>query len=200
MLKAGPLAGSIGYRNNDECQHYSRQDGKPQHTGPSHPSTKSQLNVACSLLGRRTSVRPAAIRRYRKVRHTQVALRHAIVWQLCYPSKMAPRIVVKLAFSPRRHFFNWGFAMSYPILWKTDNAGDSSSSSLGSRCIPRLGEGLSMSSPNDPVLCCPRPYRVAPVFFQDRLSTAWLVSLVVFSCHMVSKWWRARSIGRLWGG
>ena len=33
-----------------------------------------------------------------------------------------------------------------------------------------------------------------------RLSTAWLVSLVVFSCHMVSKWWRARSIGRLWGG
>ena len=33
-----------------------------------------------------------------------------------------------------------------------------------------------------------------------RLSTAWLVSLVVFSCHMVSKWWYARSIGRLWGG
>ena len=33
-----------------------------------------------------------------------------------------------------------------------------------------------------------------------RLSTAWLVSLVVFSCHMVSKWWHARSIGRLWGG
>ena len=32
------------------------------------------------------------------------------------------------------------------------------------------------------------------------LSTAWLVSLVVFSCHMVSKWWHARSIGRLWGG
>ena len=33
-----------------------------------------------------------------------------------------------------------------------------------------------------------------------RLSTAWLVSLVVFSCHTVSKWWHARSIGRLWGG
>ena len=33
-----------------------------------------------------------------------------------------------------------------------------------------------------------------------RLSTAWLVSLIVFSCHMVSKWWHARSIGRLWGG
>ena len=32
-----------------------------------------------------------------------------------------------------------------------------------------------------------------------RLSTAWLVSLVVLSCHMVSKRWRARSIGRLWG-
>ena len=33
-----------------------------------------------------------------------------------------------------------------------------------------------------------------------RLSTAWLVSLVVFSCHVVSKWWRAGSTGRLWGG
>ena len=39
-------------------------------------------------------------------------------------------------------------------------------SSLGSRCVPWLGEGLSMSSPNDPVLCCPLPYRVAPVFVQ----------------------------------
>ena len=42
----------------------------------------------------------------------------------------------------------------------------SSSSSLGSRCVPWLGEGLSMSSPNDPVLCCPLPYRVVPVFVQ----------------------------------
>ena len=33
-----------------------------------------------------------------------------------------------------------------------------------------------------------------------RLSTAWLVSLVAFSCHMVSKWWHTRSIGCLWGG
>ena len=42
----------------------------------------------------------------------------------------------------------------------------SSSSSLGSRCVLWLGEGLSMSSPNYPVLCCPLPYRVAPVFVQ----------------------------------
>ena len=42
----------------------------------------------------------------------------------------------------------------------------SSSSSLGSRCVPWLGEDLSMSSPNDPVLWCPLPYRVAPVFVQ----------------------------------
>ena len=33
-----------------------------------------------------------------------------------------------------------------------------------------------------------------------RLSTAWMISLVVFYCHMVSKWWHARSIGRIWGG
>ena len=43
---------------------------------------------------------------------------------LCYPSKMAHRIVVKLAFSHRHHFFNRGFAISYPIIWKTENAGD----------------------------------------------------------------------------
>ena len=42
----------------------------------------------------------------------------------------------------------------------------SSSSSLGSRCVPWLGEGLSMSSPNYRVLRCPLPYRVAPVFVQ----------------------------------
>ena len=46
------------------------------------------------------------------------------------------------------------------------SSSSSSSSSLGSRCVPWLGEGLSMSSPNDPVLCCPLPYRVAPVFVQ----------------------------------
>ena len=39
-------------------------------------------------------------------------------------------------------------------------------SSLGSRCVPWLGEGLSMLSPNYPVLCFPLPYRVAPVFVQ----------------------------------
>ena len=39
-----------------------------------------------------------------------------------------------------------------------------SSSSLGSRCVPWLGEGLSMPSPNYPVLRFPLPYRVAPVF------------------------------------
>ena len=43
---------------------------------------------------------------------------------------------------------------------------NSSSSSLGSRCVPWLGEGLSMLSPNYPVLCFPLPYRVAPVFVQ----------------------------------
>ena len=46
------------------------------------------------------------------------------------------------------------------------NSHISSSSSLGSRCVPWLGDGLSLSSPNYPVLCCPLPYRVAPVFVQ----------------------------------
>ena len=44
----------------------------------------------------------------------------------------------------------------------------SSSSSLGSRCVPWLGKGL-MSSPNYPVLCCPLSYRVAPVFSRSSL-------------------------------
>ena len=37
-------------------------------------------------------------------------------------------------------------------------------SSLGSRSVPWLGEGLRMPSPNYPVLCFPLPDRVAPVF------------------------------------
>ena len=40
------------------------------------------------------------------------------------------------------------------------------SSSLGSRSVPWLGEGLSMPSPSYPVLCFPLPDRVAPVFVQ----------------------------------
>ena len=46
------------------------------------------------------------------------------------------------------------------------NKVSSSSSSLGSRCVPWLGEGLSMPPPCYPVLCCPLPDRVAPVFVQ----------------------------------
>ena len=42
----------------------------------------------------------------------------------------------------------------------------SSSSSLGSRSVPSLGEGLSMPPPSWPVLCSPLPDRVAPVFVQ----------------------------------
>ena len=42
----------------------------------------------------------------------------------------------------------------------------SNQKSLGSRCVPWLGEGLSMPSPNYPFLCCPLPYRDAPVFVQ----------------------------------
>ena len=56
-----------------------------------------------------------------------------------------------------------------------------SSSSLGSRCVPWLGVGLSMSSPNDPVLCCSLPLSCRSSICPGRLSTAWLVSLVVFS-------------------
>ena len=51
------------------------------------------------------------------------------------------------------------------ILWQL-HVKHSSSSSLGSRCVPWFGEGLSMPSPNYPVLCCPLPYRIAPVFIQ----------------------------------
>ena len=46
------------------------------------------------------------------------------------------------------------------------------SSSLGSRCVPWLGEGLSMSSPNDPVLCCPLPYRMQRVSKPNRTGIA----------------------------
>ena len=39
-------------------------------------------------------------------------------------------------------------------------------SSLGSRSVQWLGEGLSMPSPNYHVLCCPLPDRVPPIFVQ----------------------------------
>ena len=58
------------------------------------------------------------------------------------------------------------FSQLYTHLHTCQKSHPNSSSSLGSRCVPWLGEGLSMSSPNDPVLCCPLPYRVAPVFVQ----------------------------------
>ena len=63
----------------------------------------------------------------------------------------------------------------------------SSFSSLGSRCVPWLGEGLSMSSPNDPVLCCPLPYRVARVFAQVVSPPLGWSPLSSFLVIMVSK-------------
>ena len=62
-----------------------------------------------------------------------------------------------------------------------------SSSSLGSRCVPWLGEGLSMPSPNDRLVLS-SAISCRSSICPGRLSTAWLVSLDVFSCHMVSKW------------
>ena len=66
----------------------------------------------------------------------------------------------------------------------------SSSSSLGSRCVPWLGEGLSLPSPNYHVLYCLLPYRVAPVFVQvvsPPLGWSPLSSfLVIWSLEVVS--------------
>ena len=47
-------------------------------------------------------------------------------------------------------------------------------------------------------LSCARSYpsSICP----GRVYTAWLVSLVVVSCCMVSKWWHVKSTGCLWGG
>ena len=70
------------------------------------------------------------------------------------------------------------------VWWKYDGFAWNHLSSLGSRC-PVVGR---------------RPQHAVSGICPARLSTAWLVSLVVFSCHMVSKWWHARSISRLWGG
>ena len=57
--------------------------------------TLRQLSVACTLLVP-ANIR-ATTRRYGKVRHKQITLRHAIVRQICYPSKVSPPIVGKLA-------------------------------------------------------------------------------------------------------
>ena len=54
----------------------------------------------------------------------------------------------------------------YPFLYVYGPISSSSSSSIGSRCVPWLGKGLSMPSPNYPVLCFLPPNRVASVFVQ----------------------------------
>ena len=79
-----------------------------QHRLLDHPTlrralTLRQLSVAGTLLVP-ANIR-ATTRRYRKVRRTQITLRHAIVRQLAIK---APPILVKLAFSLRRHFFQRG--------------------------------------------------------------------------------------------
>ena len=74
------------------------------------------------------------------------------------------------------------------------------SSSLGSRCVPWLGKGLSMSSPNDPVLCCPLSYRVAPVFVQvvsPPLGWSPLSSFLVISLQVVTREVHRSSLRRL---
>ena len=68
---------------------------------------------------------------------------------------------------------------------------------------PVVGRRPRMPSPNYPVLCCPLPYRVAPVFVQvvsPPLGWSPLSSFLLICFIMVSKWWQVRSIGCLWGG
>ena len=76
----------------------------------------------------------------------------------------------------------------------------SGASSLGSRCVPWLGEGLSMPSPNYHVLCCPLPYRVAPVFVQvvsTPLGWSPLSSFLVIWSPMVTREVHRLSLRRL---
>ena len=87
--------------------------------------TLRQLSVACTLLV--SANIHATTRRYRKVRHTQITLCHAIVRQLCYPGKISPPIVVKFAFSLRRHGLRRQILISRErrivrIIWKTARA------------------------------------------------------------------------------
>ena len=74
------------------------------------------------------------------------------------------------------------------------------SSSLGSRYVPWLGEGLSMPSPNRPVLCCPLPYRVAPVFVQvalHRLAGLPCRLFLSYGLHVVTRVVHQLSLRRL---
>ena len=82
-------------------------------------------------------------------------------------------ITVEINTTKSRIICNVGWTISCSVVEITCNNTDqvycsssSSSSSLGSRCVPWFGEGLSMSSPNDPVLCCPLPDSVTPLFVQ----------------------------------
>ena len=79
-----------------------------------HPTLRRRVRalrrLRRTLTHRQLKLVPANIRattrRYRKVRHTQITLGHAIVRQLCYPSNISPPIVVKL---PKLHFLSAPF-------------------------------------------------------------------------------------------
>ena len=65
----------------------------------------------------------------------------------------------------------------------------SSSSSLSSRSVPWLGEGLSRPSPGLPVLRYPLPDRVVPVFVQVvPTSFGWppLSSVIVLDVYIIN--------------
>ena len=87
--------------------------------------TLRQLSMACTLLVP-ANIRPTTSR-YRKVRRTQITLRHAIVRPLAIK---APSILVKLPFSLRCHFSKGVPPSHIPRIWKTarasypKNAGD----------------------------------------------------------------------------
>ena len=93
----------------------------------------------------------------------------------------------------------WGILESSRVclLFLNGKLASSSSSSLGSRCVPWLGKGLSMPSPSYSVLCCPLPYRVAPVFVQVVSPPFHLRLFLSYGIHVATRDVHRSSLRRL---
>ena len=84
----------------------------------------------------------------------------------------------------RFHQFHIEF-FSIPISYYNETY---SSSSLGKTLCPMVGRKPQHVVSKLPCLVLSSAISCRSSICPGRLSTAWLVSLVVFSCHMVSKW------------
>ena len=79
---------------------------------------------------------------------------------------MAPELTIRVRVTIKSKTISVRYSVNNWVKQHVEGHNMSSSSTLVSRCVPCLGEGLSMPSPSYPVLCCLLSDLVPPVFVQ----------------------------------